>query len=96
MNEQEMEAINRIYDVTHLINGEHCDYIDIDNICNDEDDLDSCEGFCKAIDIILTLIRKQNNKIQKAIDFINDTNNFFEDGESWQNVLKIKKILEEN
>lgn len=48
------------------------------------------------IDIVLNFIEKQNNKIQKAIDFINDENNFFEDGESWQNVLKIKKILEEN
>lgn len=47
-----------------------------------------------AIEGILKLYEKQNNKIQKAIDFINDENNFFEDGESWQNVLKIKKILE--
>lgn len=49
-----------------------------------------------AIEGILKLYEKQNNKIQKAIDFINDENNFFEDGESWQNVLKIKEILEEN
>ena len=49
-----------------------------------------------AIETLLTSYEKQNNKIQKAINFINDENNFFEDGESWQNVLKIKEILEEN
>ena len=49
-----------------------------------------------AIEGILKLYEKQNNKIQKAVDFINDENNFFEDGENWQNVLKIKEILEEN
>ena len=47
-----------------------------------------------ATEIVLKLVYKQNNKIQKALDFINDENNFFEDGESWQNVLKIKEILE--
>ena len=41
------------------------------------------------------IIEKQKDKIKKAIDFINDENNFFEDGENWQNVLKIKEILEE-
>ena len=60
---------------------------------NTEDCLD-CEN--EAIQVILKLYEKQNNKIQKAIDFINDENNYFEDGESWQNVLKIKEILEEN
>lgn len=59
---------------------------------NTEDCLD-CEN--EAIQVILKLYEKQNNKIQKALDFINDENNFFEDGESWQNVLKIKEILEE-
>lgn len=49
-----------------------------------------------AIEGILKLYEKQNNKIQKALDFIDDENNFFEDGENWQNVLKIKEILEEN
>lgn len=48
-----------------------------------------------ATEIVLNFIKKQNNKIQKALDFINDENNFFEDGENWQNVLKIKEILEE-
>lgn len=52
------------------------------------DDLNAIEG-------ILKLYEKQKDKIKKAIDFINDENNYFEDGESWQNVLKIKEILEE-
>ena len=60
---------------------------------NTEDCLD-CEN--EAIQVILKLYEKQKDKIKKAIDFINDENNFFEDGENWQNVLKIKKILEEN
>lgn len=49
-----------------------------------------------AIEGILKLYEKQKDKIKKALDFINDENNFFEDGENWQNVLKIKEILEEN
>lgn len=60
---------------------------------NTEDCLD-CEN--EAIQVILKLYENKKDKIQKAIDFINDENNFFEDGENWQNVLKIKKILEEN
>ena len=60
---------------------------------NTEDCLD-CEN--EAIQIILKSYEKQKDKIQKAIDFINNENNFFEDGENWQNVLKIKEILEEN
>lgn len=49
-----------------------------------------------AIETMLTHYEKQKDKIKKAIDFINDENNYFEDGENWQNVLKIKEILEEN
>ena len=48
-----------------------------------------------AIETLLTSYEKQKDKIKKALDFIDDENNFFEDGESWQNVLKIKEILEE-
>ena len=48
-----------------------------------------------AIETLLTAYEKEKEKIQKAIDFINDENNFFEDGENWQNILKIKNILEE-
>ena len=58
------------------------------------EDCSDCEN--EAIQVILKLYEKQKDKINKAIDFINDENNFFEDGESWQNVLKIKEILEEN
>ncbi len=47
-----------------------------------------------AIETLLTSYEKQKDKIKKAIDFINDENNLFEDGENWQNVLKIKEILE--
>lgn len=47
-----------------------------------------------AIEGILKLYEKQKDKIKKALDFINDENNYFEDGENWQNVLKIKEILE--
>ena len=63
-------------------------------VCSDntEDCLD-CEN--EAIQVILKLYEKQKDKIKKTIDFINDENNFFEDGENWQNVLKIKEILEE-
>lgn len=50
----------------------------------------------KEIELLRIAVTKLQNKIKKAIDFINDENNFFEDGENWQNVLKIKKILEEN
>ena len=59
---------------------------------NTEDCLD-CEN--EAIQVILKLYENKKDKIQKAIDFINDENNFFEDGENWQNILKIKEILEE-
>jgi len=40
-------------------------------------------------------LEKEKEKNKKAIDFINDKNNYFEDGENWQNILKIKEILEE-
>lgn len=43
----------------------------------------------------IRIIEKQKEKNKKAIDFINDKNNYFEDGENWQNILKIKDILEE-
>lgn len=50
----------------------------------------------KEIELLRIAVIRLQNKIKKAINFINDENNFFEDGENWQNVLKIKKILEEN
>lgn len=36
---------------------------------------------------------KYKNNIDKAIHFIEDNNNYFEDGETWQNILKIQNIL---
>ena len=50
----------------------------------------------KEIELLRIAITKLQNKIKKALEFIDDKNNFFEDGENWQNVLKIKEILEEN
>ena len=50
----------------------------------------------KEIELLRIAVIRLQNKIKKALDFINDENNFFEDGENWQNVLKIKEILEEN
>ena len=50
----------------------------------------------KEIELLRKAVTRLQNKIKKAVDFIDDENNFFEDGENWQNVLKIKEILEEN
>ena len=50
----------------------------------------------KEIELLRIAVTKLQYKIKKAVDFINNRNNYFEDGESWQNVLKIKEILEEN
>ncbi|MBO6233241.1 MAG: hypothetical protein J6N78_04200, partial [Clostridia bacterium] len=72
MNKEEKEAINRLYDVTHLTNGEHTEYIDIDNIATEEEHLDSCKGFCKATDIVLNLIKRQEKEIQKLRKKNND------------------------
>ena len=40
-------------------------------------------------------LEKEKEKNKKAKEFIDDKNNYFEDGENWQNILKIKEILEE-
>ena len=50
----------------------------------------------KEIKLLRIAVTRLQNKIKKAIKFINDENIFFENGENWQNVLKIKEILEEN
>ena len=47
-----------------------------------------------GLEYILNLINKYEKAIQKAIDFIDDDYTYFVDGENWQNVLKIKEILE--
>ena len=44
---------------------------------------------------LLRAYEKEKEKNKKALDFINNENNYFEDGENWQNILKIKEILEE-
>ena len=48
-----------------------------------------------AIETLLTAYEKEKEKNKKAKEFIDDKNNYFEDGENWQNILKIKEILEE-
>jgi hypothetical protein len=50
----------------------------------------------REIELLRIAIIRLQNKIKKALSFIDDENNFFEDGENWQNILKIKEILEEN
>lgn len=50
----------------------------------------------RKIELLRIAVIRLQNKIKKTLDFIDDKNNFFEDGENWQNVLKIKEILEEN
>ena len=54
-----------------------------------------CVDVISAIDTIKDLYQKEKEKNKKAINFINDENNYFEDGENWQNILKIKELLEE-
>lgn len=49
-----------------------------------------------AIELIENLIQKNKElkeKINKSIEFINNDNTFLEDGENWQNVLHIERIL---
>ena len=53
------------------------------------------DGLEEAIETLLTAYEKEKEKNKKALDFINNENNYFEDGENWQNILKIKEILEE-
>ncbi|MBQ2349719.1 MAG: hypothetical protein II393_00350 [Cytophagales bacterium] len=50
----------------------------------------------KEIELLRIAVTRLQNKIKKAVDFINNGNNYFEYGENWQNVLKIKEILEDN
>lgn len=64
---KEKKAIKRIYDVTHNNDGSLVNYIDIDDVVNTEEDLESCETFCKAIDTVLNLIDKQNKVIDEMI-----------------------------
>lgn len=50
----------------------------------------------KQAEIVENLIKEYKEleeKINKSIEFINDDDTFFCDGESWQNVLHIERIL---
>ena len=47
----------------------------------------------KEIELLRIAVIRLQNKIKKALDFIDDENNFFEDGENWQNVLKINIMM---
>ena len=58
-------------------------------------DYPNCIVMKQDLKNLLTAYEKEKEKNKKAIDFINDKNNYFEDGENWQNILKIKEILEE-
>ena len=78
--------------IADYVIGEYCEKCADNKICDDRNE--DCY-YQQAIDTVITAYEKQKDKIKKAIDFINDENNFFEDGENWQNVLKIKEILEE-
>ena len=60
-----------------------------DNMCNHRCILNS------KVEELEEELEKEKEKNKKAIDFINNENNYFEDGENWQNILKIKEILEE-
>lgn len=87
------EAINKIKEVIYMSDGEKVDYIDINH--SDLGGEVSVDIFIKAIENLLTAYEKEKEKNKKAIEFIDDENNYFEDGENWQNILKIKEILEE-
>ncbi len=62
------------------------------------EDYRNCEEFTskEVIDAIADLIQENKElkeKINKSLEFINDDDTFFDDGESWQNVLHIVRIL---
>lgn len=59
-----------------------------------ESDYDKfCEEKCIAIENLIQENKELKEKINKSIEFINDDDTFFDDGESWQNVLHIERIL---
>lgn len=47
----------------------------------------------QAIENLIQENKELKEKINKSIEFINDDDTFFNDGESWQNVLHIERIL---
>jgi hypothetical protein len=46
-----------------------------------------------AIENLIQENKELKERINKSLDFINDDDTFFNDGESWQNVLHIERIL---
>ena len=77
-----------------VIEKNYCDCNELNTICYGKYG-DGSKNVAKSIENILTAYEKEKEKNKKAIDFINDKNNYFEDGENWQNILKIKEISEE-
>ena len=47
----------------------------------------------EAIENLIKENKELKERINKSIEFINDDDTFFTDGESWQNVLHIERIL---
>lgn len=47
----------------------------------------------KLINNLIQENKELKEKINKSIEFINDDDTFFDDGENWQNVLHIERIL---
>lgn len=47
----------------------------------------------EAIENLIQENKELKERINKSIEFINDDDTFFDDGESWQNVLHIERIL---
>lgn len=52
-----------------------------------------CTKEIQAIENLIQENKKLKEKINKSIEFINDDDTFFDDGENWQNVLHIERIL---
>lgn len=47
----------------------------------------------KFVENLIQENKELKEKINKSIEFINDDDTFFSDGESWQNVIHIERIL---
>lgn len=47
----------------------------------------------EALENLIQENKELKERINKSIEFINDDDTFFDDGESWQNVLHIERIL---
>lgn len=52
-----------------------------------------CTKEIQAIENLIQEYKELKEKINKSIEFINDDDTFFDDGENWQNVLHIERIL---